>query len=190
MLVVVSPAVGYAYDNKVFMAEMLGAFSLILALFGSVWQNKNKCRISCGRVLLGTGWFWPAHPDYKPAVALALSSTSVYILLPFLEQSSVFRFISSLPKKINMRNTKTAGGVVLNTDGEVLVVSQQEHGLCPKAMRKGEDAMRRAGNEEESGKQFEYIKDLGTTECKFKDGGDDQSELKLLPYLFRTNQLE
>lgn len=97
-----------------------------------------------------------------------------------------------------MRNTKSAGGVVLNTNGDVLVVSQ--HGTSwslPKGhVEEGEDAMAAARREtqEESGiSSLEYIKDLGSYQRYkiSKDGGDDQSELKtIIIFLFRTNQLE
>jgi len=97
-----------------------------------------------------------------------------------------------------MRNTKSAGGVVLNTNGEVLVVSQ--HGTSwslPKGhIEEGEDAMTaaRRETEEESGvSSLEYIKDLGSYQ-RYKisrDGGEDQSELKtIIIFLFRTNQTE
>ncbi len=97
-----------------------------------------------------------------------------------------------------MRNTRSAGGVVLNTNGEVLVVSQ--HGTSwslPKGhIEEGEDAMTaaRRETEEESGvSSLEFIKDLGSYQ-RYKiagDGGDDQSELKnIIIFLFRTNQLE
>ena len=97
-----------------------------------------------------------------------------------------------------MRNTKTAGGVVLNTDGEVLVVSQRGTSWSlPKGhIEEGEDAITAARREieEESGvSNLEYIKDLGTYQRYkiSKDGGDDQSELKTITiFLFRTNQLE
>lgn len=96
------------------------------------------------------------------------------------------------------RETESAGGVVLNARGEILVVSQR--GLSwslPKGhIDEGEDALAAAKREihEESGiSELELISDLGSYQrYKIgKDGGDDMSELKTMHmFLFRTNQEE
>lgn len=94
------------------------------------------------------------------------------------------------------RKTESAGGVVLNTRGEVLVVSQ--HGTSwslPKGhIDPGEDqlsAARREIHEEAGIKNLTYIRDLGFYErCKIsKDGGDDCSERKTIHIsLFVTDE--
>jgi ADP-ribose pyrophosphatase YjhB (NUDIX family) len=95
-----------------------------------------------------------------------------------------------------MRQTHSAGGVVTNEDGEVLVVSQ--HGTSwslPKGhIDPGENALEAAKREiyEESGiRDLELIRELGTYE-RHKigvDGGDDRSELKFITmFLFRTRE--
>ena len=94
------------------------------------------------------------------------------------------------------KETKSAGGVVINSDGDVLVVSQ--HGTSwslPKGhIDEGEDAITAAKREiyEESGiTNLELIKELGTYQRYkiAKDGGEDKSELKTITmFLFRTNQ--
>lgn len=95
-----------------------------------------------------------------------------------------------------MTETKSAGGVVLNKEGNVLVVSQ--HGTSwslPKGhIEAGEDALAAAKREiyEESGvSSLTFIKDLGTYQrYKIgKEGGDDASELKtMVMFLFKTGQ--
>jgi ADP-ribose pyrophosphatase YjhB (NUDIX family) len=95
-----------------------------------------------------------------------------------------------------MRKTHSAGGVVTNEDGEVLVVSQ--HGTSwslPKGhIDPGENALEAAKREiyEESGiRDLELIRELGTYE-RHKigvDGGDDRSEVKFITmFLFRTRE--
>jgi 8-oxo-dGTP pyrophosphatase MutT (NUDIX family) len=95
-----------------------------------------------------------------------------------------------------MRKTRSAGGVVTNDEGEVLVVSQ--HGTSwslPKGhIDPGEDALRAARREiyEESGiRDLELVRELGTYE-RHKigvDGGDDRSERKAITmFLFRTKE--
>ena len=93
-----------------------------------------------------------------------------------------------------MRKTETAGGLVLNSKGLVLVVSQ--HGTSwslPKGhMDPGEDALTAAKREihEESGvRDLTLVRELGTYERYkiSKSGGDDTSELKRITmFLFTT----
>ena len=95
-----------------------------------------------------------------------------------------------------MIKTHSAGGVVTNSDGKVLVVSQ--HGTSwslPKGhIDPGEDALGAARREiyEESGiRDLEFVRELGSYE-RHKigvDGGDDRSELKVITmFLFRTSE--
>lgn len=92
------------------------------------------------------------------------------------------------------KHTKSAGGVVLNESGDVLVVSQ--HGTSwslPKGhIEENENVLDAAQREiyEESGVQdLELIRELGTYQ-RFKigkDGGEDTSESKTITmYLFRS----
>jgi ADP-ribose pyrophosphatase YjhB (NUDIX family) len=92
--------------------------------------------------------------------------------------------------------THSAGGVVTNGEGQVLVVSQ--HGtswsLPNGHIDPGEDALVAAKREiyEESGiRDLEFVRELGTYE-RHKigvDGGDDPSELKVITmFLFRTSE--
>ncbi len=94
------------------------------------------------------------------------------------------------------KKTISAGGVVVNKNGEVLVVSQ--HGTSwslPKGhIDEGEDAIIAAEREiyEESGvKSLELIKELGSYE-RYKideNGGEDMSELKkIIIFLFKTKE--
>jgi ADP-ribose pyrophosphatase YjhB (NUDIX family) len=95
-----------------------------------------------------------------------------------------------------MKKTHSAGGVVTNSGGEVLVVSQ--HGTSwslPKGhIDPGENALVAAKREiyEESGiRDLELIRELGTYERHRigVDGGDDRSELKVITmFLFRTRE--
>lgn len=96
------------------------------------------------------------------------------------------------------RKTLTAGGVVINSEGKVLVVSQ--HGTSwslPKGhIDEGEANLEAAQREiyEESGvTELEYIKDLGVYE-RYRIGleaEEDKSELKTIyMYLFKTNQMD
>src|ERR1700724_1666871 len=95
-----------------------------------------------------------------------------------------------------MIKTHSAGGVVTNSEGKVLMVSQ--HGASwslPKGhIDPDEDALAAAKREiyEESGiRDLELIRELGTYE-RHKigvDGGDDRSELKVITmFLFRTSE--
>ena len=92
--------------------------------------------------------------------------------------------------------TKSAGGVVLNKKGEVLVVSQRGTSWSlPKGhIDDGEDTITAAKREilEESGiSQLTLLKELGTySRHKIgKDGGDDRSEYKTITmFLFTTAQ--
>lgn len=92
------------------------------------------------------------------------------------------------------RETHTAGGVVLNSDGHILLVNQNHNSWSlPKGhIDPGEEALDAAIREihEESGiTKLEYVKDLGRYQ-RYKialSGGDDYSELKnIIMFLFRT----
>ena len=96
------------------------------------------------------------------------------------------------------KKTESAGGIVLNEEGKVLVVSQ--HGTSwslPKGhIDPGEDRLTAARREiyEESGiKHVELIKDLGSYQ-RYRIGqksGEDLSELKKIHiFLFKTSQQE
>jgi ADP-ribose pyrophosphatase YjhB (NUDIX family) len=97
-----------------------------------------------------------------------------------------------------MKQTKSAGGVVLNNMREVLVVSQ--HGSAwslPKGhIEKGEDPVAAARREifEESGiKNITFVKELGSYQRHkmSRDGGEDTSELKTIyMFVFRTTQVD
>ncbi len=96
------------------------------------------------------------------------------------------------------RRTETAGGVVLNPRGQVLVVNQfgTSWSLPKGHLDPGEDALAAAKREilEESGvTRLTLLRDLGeyTRYRISKDGrGDDRSELKRIRmFLFRTRQL-
>lgn len=92
--------------------------------------------------------------------------------------------------------TRSAGGVVQNERGQILVVSQKGTSWSlPKGhIDEGEDALTAARREiyEEAGIQaVEFVKDLGTYKrYKIgKDGEDDMSELKFISmFLFRTKE--
>lgn len=94
--------------------------------------------------------------------------------------------------------THSAGGVVINTQGEVLVVNQNHDSWSlPKGhIEDGEDALMAAKREvaEESGiTDLKLLKELATySRYKIgKDGLDDMSEMKTIHmYLFSTDQLE
>jgi len=93
-----------------------------------------------------------------------------------------------------MLHTESAGGVVLDARGRVLVVSQ--HGTSwslPKGhIEAGEDALAAARREiyEESGlRELELVRELGSYRRHRlgRDGGEDPSELKTIHlFLFRT----
>lgn len=95
-----------------------------------------------------------------------------------------------------MKNVNSAGGIVINNEGKILVVSQG--GLSwslPKGyIDEGEDALTTAKREiyEESGiKNLEFVKDLGSYKRYKMDANlkDDKSELKNIHmFLFRTNE--
>jgi ADP-ribose pyrophosphatase YjhB (NUDIX family) len=95
-----------------------------------------------------------------------------------------------------MKKTRSAGGVVLNGDGEVLVVSQRgKSWSLPKGhIDRGEDALTAAKREiyEESGiRDLELVRELGTYERNkiSLDGGEDRSERKAITmFLFRTRE--
>ncbi len=95
-----------------------------------------------------------------------------------------------------MKRTQTAGGVVLNKEGLVLVVSQNGNSWSlPKGhIDEGENKLQAAIREiyEESGiSELELVKNLGSYE-RYRiglDGGEDISELKqIYIFLFSTNQ--
>jgi len=92
-----------------------------------------------------------------------------------------------------MIKTKSAGGVVLNKDGKILVVSQ--HGTSwslPKGhVEKGEDlevAARREIYEESGIKDIEFHGTLGTYQRHKidRDGKGDPNELKTITIFFCT----
>lgn len=95
-----------------------------------------------------------------------------------------------------MKTTRSAGGVVLNPAGQVLVVNQNgDSWSLPKGhLDEGEEALEAAKREiyEESGiQQLELIKKLGDYQRPrlAAGGGDDFSELKRISlFLFRTTQ--
>ncbi len=95
-----------------------------------------------------------------------------------------------------MLRTESAGGVVINRAGQVLVVSQKGTSWSlPKGhVEEGEDALAAARREifEESGvTDLEYLGDCGAY-SRYRlgaDGGEDTSELKTIRmFLFRTPQ--
>ncbi len=88
-----------------------------------------------------------------------------------------------------MKVTRSAGGVVLNKKGQVLVVNQRGRSWSlPKGhIEEGEDTLQAARREihEESGlKDLNLIKPLGAYERKRigKNGGEDDSEIKNLTF--------
>ena len=93
-----------------------------------------------------------------------------------------------------IKKTESAGGVVLNSKGEILVVNQNHNSWSlPKGhVDTGEDALEAAKREiyEESGiESLEYISELGRYERYRigKNGGDDMTELKgITMFLFKT----
>ena len=95
-----------------------------------------------------------------------------------------------------MLRTRTAGGVVTNADGHVLVVNQRGTSWSlPKGhIDPGEDALAAAQREiyEESGIwELRLIRELGTYERHKigRRGGDDRRELKSITmFLFHTTQ--
>jgi len=95
-----------------------------------------------------------------------------------------------------MIHTESAGGVVLNGAGQVLVVNQKGTSWSlPKGhIEDGEDALAAARREifEEAGvSQLEYAGEFGsyTRHRIGADGGEDRSELKTIHmFLFTTKQ--
>ncbi|MDP3764459.1 MAG: NUDIX domain-containing protein [bacterium] len=97
-----------------------------------------------------------------------------------------------------MKHTESAGGIVINEKGEVLVVSQKRPDLnqswsLPKGhIETGEDgltAAKREINEESGVSSLELIRDLGSYKRHRinADGEDDISELKTIyMFLFKT----
>ena len=91
---------------------------------------------------------------------------------------------------------ESAGGVVLNPTGDVLVVNQNgDSWSLPKGhVEPGEkalDAARREIYEESGVKELQYIKKLGVYERPriAKDGGNDPVEIKRITlFLFTTKQ--
>ena len=95
-----------------------------------------------------------------------------------------------------MKKTYSAGGIVLNQKGEVLVVNQNHNSWSlPKGhLDAGESPLEAAYREieEESGvTKLELVRELGTYE-RYKiglAGSEDPSELKVMTFfLFRTTQ--
>ena len=95
-----------------------------------------------------------------------------------------------------MTRTRSAGGVVLNAGGQVLVVNQRGRSWSlPKGrLEAGEDALQAARREiaEETGvSDLSLLGDLGEYE-RFRigrEGGEDPSELKAIRmFLFSTRQ--
>lgn len=95
-----------------------------------------------------------------------------------------------------MLRTNVAGGVVINSRGQVLVVNQRNTSWSlPKGrIREGEDALAAARREiyEETGiLDLALIRELGSYQ-RFrigKDGGEDETELKtIFMFLFKTTE--
>jgi len=93
-----------------------------------------------------------------------------------------------------MLHTKSAGGVVINSQGQVLVVNQKNTSWSlPKGhIEEGEDALIAARREiyEEAGiRDLTLVRELGSYQ-RFrigKNGGEDESELKtIFMFLFKT----
>lgn len=96
----------------------------------------------------------------------------------------------------NIKITQSAGGVVLNSLGKVLLVSQNGRSWSlPKGhIEEGEttlDAAKREIYEESGVSELQFVKDLGVYQ-RYKialDGGDDYSEQKtIFIFLFKTTQ--
>jgi len=96
-----------------------------------------------------------------------------------------------------MKKTESAGGVVVSSHGQILVVSQRGKAWSlPKGhIDPGEDALTAARREiyEETGvSQLQLIKELGSYQ-RYKMGleADDKSELKtIIMFLFNTTQMK
>ena len=98
----------------------------------------------------------------------------------------------------NVKHTRSAGGVVLNKNGNVLVVSQRgKSWSLPKGhIEEGEiaiDAAKREIEEETGITEMEFVKELGSYQ-RYRispDGGEDTTEIKtIIMFLFRTGQDE
>lgn len=95
-----------------------------------------------------------------------------------------------------MKYTESAGGVVVNSKGQVLVVNQNNDSWSlPKGhLEAGESALEAARREiaEESGiRRLTLIETLGTYRRHkiARGGGDDASEIKVIHmYLFTTDE--
>lgn len=95
-----------------------------------------------------------------------------------------------------MKTIESAGGVVLNSKGEVLIVNQRgvSWSLPKGHIEEGEDAMTAARREiyEETGiRDLELVKPLGSYERyrRGKIGQENRSGLKRITlFLFRTSQ--
>lgn len=94
-----------------------------------------------------------------------------------------------------MRHTESAGGIVINKNGEVLVISQRGRSWSlPKGhIEAGESKIATAKREiyEESGiEDLEFVKDLGFYQ-RYRmafDNSDDLSDFKTIHmFLFKTN---
>lgn len=96
----------------------------------------------------------------------------------------------------NVKKSRSAGGVVVNQKGEILVVNQNGTSWSlPKGhVEEGEEALAAAKREiyEESGiKNLKLVKKLGIYQRWRinKNGGDDRSHLKTIEmFLFKTNE--
>lgn len=95
-----------------------------------------------------------------------------------------------------VKKTSSAGGVVVNSNGKILVVNQRGTSWSlPKGhVESGEETIEAAKREiyEESGVvKLDFIKELGSYDrYKIgKNGGEDRSELKTITmYLFKTSE--
>jgi ADP-ribose pyrophosphatase YjhB (NUDIX family) len=97
-----------------------------------------------------------------------------------------------------MMHTESAGGVVVNPEGRVLLVSQ--HGTSwslPKGHLEGSEtpleAARREIREESGVSRLELVRPLGSYSRHRlgPDGGEDRSELKTIHlFLFKTDETE
>ncbi len=97
-----------------------------------------------------------------------------------------------------MKQTESAGGIVVNGNGQIVVVNQKGTSWSlPKGhIEHGEDALAAARREiyEESGiSHLEFVKELGSYE-RYKigaNGDDDASESKtIFMFLFTTDETE